>query len=139
MNSTSYRLTALLTLLAFAGCDGRPDLPFEPAPPAPQRYSIEITTSSGARAATVQLGDTVVLTAAVRNQAGTIVNTGTVDWRLNILSGPPKETPLEMLGYLFSLEPTGSRTVRVIGHVVGVVHVSGAAMGVGASYPISVI
>lgn len=50
------------------------------------------------------------------------------------LSGRPRETPIEMLGYLFSLEPTGSRTVRVIGHVVGVVHVSGAVMAVGASF-----
>ncbi|MGK2963753.1 MAG: hypothetical protein ACSLFK_16655 [Gemmatimonadaceae bacterium] len=131
----------LLIMLASAGCDGKPEQPFEPlpAPPGPDRFTIEITASTGTRPATVQRGDTVVLTAVLRNQAGAIVTTGTVLWNLNIMSGQPSGTPNEMLGYVFSLEPIDSRSVRVIGHSVASALVSGAVMGVGASFPVAVV
>ena len=133
-------LAPILAVIALGGCHGN-ELPFEPKPVPPpiEQFTMVITASTGTRPATLHRGDTVVLTAVVRNQAGVVASTGTVLWNLNIMTGPPPETPSEMLGYVFSLDPIDSRSVRVIGHTLASAQVTGAVLGVGASFPVAVV
>ncbi len=137
----SRALKSLLIIVTMVGCDGKPELPFEPPPVSPgvTRLTVAITAPPGSLPVTLNRGDTIVLTAVVRHQGGDEVTTGTVDWKLDIIAGPPSGTPSEVLAYAFAVEPIGSRSVRVVGYSVASALVTGTIAGVGASISVAVV
>ena len=81
---TNTRLTlglGMLGVMVLAGCGGgtsgpNPPPPPPPPPPAPMVTTVEVTPASGP----VFIGDTLPLTATVRDQHGTVMSGKTVTW-----------------------------------------------------------
>lgn len=141
LRSTAGReaLAPLLLMLAFAGCDERPDLPFDPAPKPSTPASLTIViTGASARIAAIKRGDTVLLTATAKDQFGAVVTSGRVEWNVEMIPGSAGDIPRELLGSAITIEETGSRTARIIGHFVASAHVTGTIQGAKGSFTVGV-